>query len=624
MVVTGARMGDDQGDLKADAASFDPGSTTTARCSFDGDNCGLYVLSLIKPHGIQLGQRIVLKNAIAGSPGDLDVLVRDLCDGTQGDPLCDGGGSHPSADKTWLDEIVVETTAAATLTEDGFAGADSNLTALTGTFSTGTNCGAGLAATDLCGVAGGAAEDLDGQILGPTWIKASGAYRKVIWVEGNSTGKIESGFPALLNGASVQKLEIDVDTNPTQVNSARTESAFTGQLVLNSPQMTGNVTNGVSMATGTEDQVTVHGAFPSGGSTKAATATVTPYAEQDDLELTGTTDVSNITLSPAGRLLRVTVSGTAALLDSPPGAGNLRLASNFYGGEADNLITLVSTGSAWREVTRSMNGEGITESYVPFPDGILEGSTSYIMSVLSPQPGDAIEHASYPFLFGFDPGHPWTASGLNGSTTFLAGPGKGVGVELKPSTSATNHQGIQIVDVPQLLGIEDNGGFTMAVRLYKADADKGAFAFGFTGQDNAETDKVLNGSSVPTTEGGGVYLYTDFNSAGVKAGCSSSGGAHTNLSGSALTTLADFTFVTLAFHYRATHSGAGNEDGTVNVYAKVGAGKPVKIGGPYVTSNCGVSIAGFAPFVAVTRDTTAGGHQTNIRAVEVRAAGAGL
>jgi hypothetical protein len=83
----------------------------------------------------------------------------------------------------------------------------------------------------------------------------------------------------------------------------------------------------------------------------ASAATVTLPANCGFVNITGTTNVSTIRAAPAGT--RVTLYFGAALTVDD-GTGNLNLAGNFNTTNGDTL-TLISNGSSWHEIGRSVN-----------------------------------------------------------------------------------------------------------------------------------------------------------------------------------------------------------------------------------------------------------------------------
>ena len=82
----------------------------------------------------------------------------------------------------------------------------------------------------------------------------------------------------------------------------------------------------------------------------ASAATITPPRERL-VSVTGTTDISSITPHEGGYVMALTFAGVLKIVD---GAGNLRLAGDFTTTGGD-VLTLVSDGTNWYEVARSVN-----------------------------------------------------------------------------------------------------------------------------------------------------------------------------------------------------------------------------------------------------------------------------
>lgn len=83
----------------------------------------------------------------------------------------------------------------------------------------------------------------------------------------------------------------------------------------------------------------------------ASAATVTLPANSGFVNITGTTNINTITAAPAGTRVTLYFGGALTVND---GTGNLNLAGNFSTTNGDTL-TLISNGSSWFEIARSVN-----------------------------------------------------------------------------------------------------------------------------------------------------------------------------------------------------------------------------------------------------------------------------
>lgn len=84
--------------------------------------------------------------------------------------------------------------------------------------------------------------------------------------------------------------------------------------------------------------------------TIASAATVTLTGDADTFLISGTTTITSVTASWAGREVTLVFSGILTFTDG----SNLKLAGNFTT-SADDAITLVCDGTSWIEKSRSAN-----------------------------------------------------------------------------------------------------------------------------------------------------------------------------------------------------------------------------------------------------------------------------
>lgn len=87
------------------------------------------------------------------------------------------------------------------------------------------------------------------------------------------------------------------------------------------------------------------------GYPSVASATTTTLPDGADvINITGTTTITSVTASYAGRQVTLVFSGILTFTDG----SNLKLAGNLVT-TADDSITLVSDGTNWVEVARAVN-----------------------------------------------------------------------------------------------------------------------------------------------------------------------------------------------------------------------------------------------------------------------------
>jgi len=270
---------------KTHGASFEPGTT-------DADD--QYTISLIDPHQIQIGMTITLGGAAAG-PADITGKVVE---------------KH-------LDDVTIETAAPATFVDT------TSLTALTGTF---TSNGYDLT--------GDGAALLETEIIGPTWVYDAGnaEYRRIRRVNSDTVGVIEEAFTTPLAGATLNKIEVDVDGNATQRNGLRLEDAALDVRVGN-VRASGNSVADLPVAT------------------VASASPMTLPFHNDYIEVSGTADITSITADQKGRTVTLNFTGNAAANGIVDGS-NLKLAGDLVYA-ADDTLTLACDGTDWYETTRS-------------------------------------------------------------------------------------------------------------------------------------------------------------------------------------------------------------------------------------------------------------------------------
>ncbi len=114
--------------------------------------------------------------------------------------------------------------------------------------------------------------------------------------------------------------------------------------------LAGNETSPITDG-GTGTDKVIRGNLPLVVPVVASAATVTLPTTGDFLSISGTTNITGITASYAGRRVTLKFADVLTLTD---GAGTIRIGGNFVT-TADDTITLVCDGSTWFEVGRSVN-----------------------------------------------------------------------------------------------------------------------------------------------------------------------------------------------------------------------------------------------------------------------------
>lgn len=100
----------------------------------------------------------------------------------------------------------------------------------------------------------------------------------------------------------------------------------------------------------TAETGTVHGGSTPWGTAVASAATITVPANNEFVQVSGTTTITSVAAAAAGRKVTLLFQGALTFTDG----SNLKLNGNFVT-TADDTITLVSDGTNWIEVARSAN-----------------------------------------------------------------------------------------------------------------------------------------------------------------------------------------------------------------------------------------------------------------------------
>ena len=281
---------------KTNGASFQPGATS-------GDQ---YEVSLIDPGLINVGQYVSLRDAGgAGVHATAKVVAKDR------------------------DEITVEVSGGFTFSASG------NLTSLTGTFAT----------SDFTLTGTGSA--LDTEVTGRTWLENSGNYRRGIRVNSATSGIIESGYPSDLSGATLQKLQVDVQPIASQQVGIRVSSTVT-ELYCSGVTGSGNASLLYSVASAASIRSIERSSGARVDVASAGTIAI-PYGAEF-VQVTGTTGMTTITAGFNGQEVKLFFAGSLTVADG----SNLNLAGNFSA-TAGDVLHLVCDGTNWNEISRSAN-----------------------------------------------------------------------------------------------------------------------------------------------------------------------------------------------------------------------------------------------------------------------------
>lgn len=130
-------------------------------------------------------------------------------------------------------------------------------------------------------------------------------------------------------------------TNPTVVITSANQSTQE-RIGLRHNQTQGQIIDLANTAANTRP-IGLHG-----GGNVASAATITPTG--NSCHVTGTTNITNMTVLAAGTMVTLIFDDVLTFTDG----NNLKLAGNFVT-TADDTITLMSDGSNWYEVARSIN-----------------------------------------------------------------------------------------------------------------------------------------------------------------------------------------------------------------------------------------------------------------------------
>jgi len=288
---------------KSPGASFSPGSTSGNQ----------FELSLIRPNRAQVGQYLVFKNA--DGSGDVTAKVVDKR----------------------RDDIVVETSGPVTFSATG------NTSSLTGTIST-----TGVSVT-------GAGTAFTTEITGRTYIESGGDYRRIIRVNSDTSAVLEEAFPSDLSGASVSKLEVDVDPSSThrQQYGIRIENSASDVYTRG---LFGEVANSFWNLASSASQSFSRGSEVLGTliSIASATSMAVPEIQNGFFQVTGTASIQTIPVHAAGSRITLLFNSTPDVEDL---AGNISLEGSvdWTNIAANDTLTLQCDGTTWFEVSRSDN-----------------------------------------------------------------------------------------------------------------------------------------------------------------------------------------------------------------------------------------------------------------------------
>tara|TARA_R110000803_G_scaffold138443_1_gene205290 strand:- start:74 stop:1123 length:1050 start_codon:yes stop_codon:yes gene_type:complete len=285
---------------KTNGASFQPGSTTGNQ----------YVVSMIAPGLLNVGQYISLRDA-------------------------GGSGSHATAKIVSMngDDLTVETSGSFTFSASG------NTSSLTGTFST----------TDYA--VAGSSGALHTEVIGKTWVLASSPaeWRRIVRVSGADAAVIDTVFSSNLSGASLSKLQIDVQPIASQQYGIVC-SANPTAVTISSSVASGNVTKNLHIPTKT----VIKRVGPISG-TRAdlasnSTIVIPEGIEYIRLTVGDTTQVNSIIAGYSGQRLTLEFGGSITVADG----SNVNVAGNFAATVGDTM-QLVCDGTNWNEISRSDN-----------------------------------------------------------------------------------------------------------------------------------------------------------------------------------------------------------------------------------------------------------------------------
>ncbi len=283
---------------KTNGASFQPGSTTGNQ----------YAVSMIAPGLLNVGQHIRLVDA-GGSGSHADVKIVSMSG----------------------DDLTAETSGPFTYSASG------NVTALTGTFST----------TDYA--VAGSSGALHTEVTGKTWVLASSPaeWRRMVRVSSANVAVLDTVFSSNLSGASLQKLQVDVQPLASQQYGILC-SANPTAVTISSAVASGNVTLDVRIPT--KSVVKRVGPTSSTRADVASSGTIVIPSGIEYVRLTGTTGVGTITAGYSGQKVTLEFGGSITVTDG----SNINIAGNFSATVGDTM-QLVCDGTNWNEISRSNN-----------------------------------------------------------------------------------------------------------------------------------------------------------------------------------------------------------------------------------------------------------------------------
>jgi hypothetical protein len=175
-------------------------------------------------------------------------------------------------------------------------------------------------------------------------------------VRGNSRNPVSTGDGYRLE-ANVSNVSItggksggpEGGGSNTQAYGIRVSAGTGNNILVKGVDVTGNTVAGITSAA-TGDNVHFEACYDGSTNSVASASTITLPFGQPLVNVTGTTTINTITAAGFGTKVTLVFAGALTVTDG----SNLKLAGNFVS-TADDTLSLISDGTNWIEVSRSVN-----------------------------------------------------------------------------------------------------------------------------------------------------------------------------------------------------------------------------------------------------------------------------
>ncbi len=175
---------------------------------------------------------------------------------------------------------------------------------------------------------------------------AEGLYSSIPGGNYLRVGNGSFGFRGRLNNPAAE-LDVSAESNTFHIANAAFHFNHTNESAADF-RIDGSSDN-LILADASESTVEINGTLDQGYGTVASTAALT-LGNGNVFSITGTDNITSITAKPAGTVVHLIFAGSLTVVDG----GNLLLNTSFSA-TANDVLTIVSDGTNWYEISRSNN-----------------------------------------------------------------------------------------------------------------------------------------------------------------------------------------------------------------------------------------------------------------------------